>query len=102
LLGALSARPSVRPISLDLFTLMLWESKNPEIRYVSPPILSHVSVIISGIWIGNRIYWTVKDSNYNAIANSRTLKYTTAHIKSSHLMYRHRLSPGNGFNAVAS
>jgi hypothetical protein len=44
----------------------------------------------------------VPTSNYSAIANSHTLQFTTAYTKSSSVSYLHRLSPGNGFQSVAS
>jgi hypothetical protein len=42
-------------------------------------------VTIDGVWIGNRIYWTLETRNYNysAIANSHTVQFTTARTKSS-------------------
>jgi hypothetical protein len=41
-------------------------------------------------------------SSYRAITNSHILQFTTARIKFLSLLYLRRLSPGNGFNIVAS
>jgi hypothetical protein len=48
-----------------------------------------MSVTVDGIWIGNWIIehlQIVTTSNYSAIANSHTQKFTTARTKSSHSM----------------
>jgi hypothetical protein len=39
----------------------------------------------------------VTTNNYNTIVNPHTLQFTTAHTKSSSLLYLHRSLSGNGF-----
>jgi hypothetical protein len=57
---------------------------------------------MSGVWIGNWIYWTLTDrkystNSYSAIANSHNPQLLQ-HERSLHsLLYLHRLSPINGF-----
>jgi hypothetical protein len=76
-------------------------NKWPIIKYFLR-VCVHVFVhIICGLYISS-VYNVTCMNNYSAIANSHTLQFTTARTKSSQSLCLHRLSPGNGFNAVAS
>jgi hypothetical protein len=60
----------------------------------SVTILSCVPVTIDGVWIGNWIYWTLTERNYNYSTVVNSLQHALSLFS---LLYFHRLLPGNGF-----
>jgi hypothetical protein len=52
--------------------------------YCNDEPFQHIVMTIGRVWIGNWIYWTLTDHNYNysALTSSHTLQFTTARTKS--------------------
>lgn len=81
----LSTTSILKVIFQELWLELVWNLVDVFIPMNFKIKTSHDEVTMDGLKIGNQIYWSLTDSNYkycSTVANSRSLKFTTARASS--------------------